>query len=164
MTIRRRPERVVPPEVRFSKFISPEPMSGCLLWLGGCDSDGYGIFRVSTDKQARAHRFAYERARGPVPEELELDHLCRVRSCVNPAHLEAVTGRENTLRGLAITAHHALKTHCVRGHPLYGPNLFRRSDGARGCRLCSYDLRPKKTNRRTRARLALEAWVRSEVA
>lgn len=159
-----RPKFTTAAALRFEKFITPEPTSGCWLWTGGCDPDGYGVFRVSTTKQKRAHRFSFEQARGPVPAGLQLDHLCRVRSCVNPAHLEPVTNRTNTLRGLTLPAANAAKQFCVKGHPLYGPNLFVRPDGARGCRVCRFNVVPKKTARRTAARLELERWAREEVA
>ncbi len=74
--------------------IMPEPNSGCWFWLGAL-SRGYGSL-----KNARAHRVAYEMTIGPIPEGLVIDHLCRVTSCVNPDHLEAVTQAENVRRGL----------------------------------------------------------------
>jgi len=84
-------------EERFMKYVEPEPNSGCWLWTGGIAWDGYGNFKVP-GHQRQAHRIAYELWRGPIPDGLQLDHLCSVRSCVNPAHLEAVTGRTNVLR------------------------------------------------------------------
>ena len=80
---------------------------------------------------ALAHRVAYELQVGPIPVGLQLDHLCRVRSCVNPAHLEPVTSAENTRRGLR-----AMKTHCPQGHPYAGENLLIRPTGQRRCRTC----------------------------
>lgn len=82
-----------------------------------------------------AHRVAYEMLVGPIPEGKQLDHLCRQRTCWNPAHLEVVTGRENTLRGVGRTAVNAAKTHCSRGHELAGDNLYVH-DGQRKCRAC----------------------------
>jgi HNH endonuclease len=82
--------------LRFWELVSPEPTSGCWLWTGKT-WNGYGKFIVGGRTMA-AHRYAYELFSGPIPDGLELDHVCRVRSCVNPAHLEACTHRENTNR------------------------------------------------------------------
>ncbi len=84
-----------------------------------------------------AHRFAYELAVGPIPVGLDIDHLCRVRNCVNPDHLEAVTRRENLMRSpIALTALNARKIQCTKGHALADDNLVVHSDGKRGCRTC----------------------------
>jgi hypothetical protein len=107
----------------------------CWLWRASRERGGYGMFHLDGKKRL-AHRVAYELAIGPVPEGLVLDHLCRTRDCVNPKHLEPVTFRENVLRGAGITAQCARKSHCLRGHPLSGPNLYLHSDGRRECRSC----------------------------
>ncbi len=85
----------------------------------------------------RAHRFAFEMARGPVPEGLQLDHLCRVRHCVNPGHLELVTSRVNTLRGTSFSAVNATKTHCPKGHPYSTENTHTDASNKRHCRVCN---------------------------
>lgn len=72
--------------------------TGCWLWTGAKTSDGYGNFRIG-DHWTPAHCFAYKEIIGPIPDGLQLDHLCRVRLCVFPLHLEPVTSRENTIRG-----------------------------------------------------------------
>jgi hypothetical protein len=82
----------------------PEPNSGCVLWLGELNSAGYGRISQGNNhvgKRVRylAHRVSYELAKGQVPEGMELDHLCRVRCCINPEHLEPVTRSENNRRG-----------------------------------------------------------------
>ncbi|KAB2977369.1 HNH endonuclease [Streptomyces sp. SS1-1] len=82
-----------------------------------------------------AHRVAYQEIVGPIPEGLQLDHLCRVRHCVNPAHLEPVTSRENTLRGENLVAINAAKTHCKRGHLFDAANTYRWRN-SRICREC----------------------------
>jgi hypothetical protein len=119
---------------------------GCWYWLGSFFRDGYGRFKHG-GRDDVAHRVSYELAKGPIPDWLELDHLCRNRGCVNPAHLEAVTGRVNVLRGETIVRTNAEKTHCSKGHPLSGDNLFIRRDGRRRCRTCE-----RASQQRLRAR------------
>jgi len=104
----------------------------CWLWTGARFSNGYGSFWL-LGKSVGAHRVAYELWRGPIPEGLHLDHLCRVRHCVNPDHLEPVTVRENLSRS---PVHQMNYTHCVHGHPLSGDNLYL-WNGRRKCRECN---------------------------
>lgn len=100
--------------------------------------DGYSTaYDVFEKRQRPTHCIVYERLVGRVPNGLELDHLCRVRNCVNPSHLEPITHRENVLRGKTIAAARAAQTHCVNGHPLSGENLFRQHSGGRRCRTCN---------------------------
>lgn len=104
---------------------------GCWEWLGA-RSDGYGRIQIA-GRSCRTHRVAYEMFAGPIPEGMALDHLCRNRSCCNPAHLEVVTWGENNRR----TAHYnALKTHCPNGHPYDEFNTYHHSDGSRECQVC----------------------------
>jgi hypothetical protein len=95
----------------------------CWLWTGAIDRDGYGRF-----ERTMAHRVAYELAVGPIPEGLTIDHVkargCTNLNCVNPAHLEAVTGPENTARGTSFGAVNAVKTHCVNGHEFTEENTY----------------------------------------
>jgi hypothetical protein len=108
----------------------------CWLWTGS-QWHGYGQIRISR-KWRKAYRVSYEEFIGPVPAGLELDHVCRRPECINPAHLEPVTHRENILRGSAPAALQARKTHCVNGHPLSGENL--RLEGRhRRCRICAIE-------------------------
>lgn len=117
----------------------------CWLWLG-TGSGGYGAFRWM-GKMRQAHRLAYELLVGPVPADRELDHLCRVRRCVNPDHLEPVTHRTNVLRGYSIVAlQHVrpkpLPSHCKRGHPFDAENTGSSGpakNGRRRCRTCHRD-------------------------
>jgi hypothetical protein len=109
---------------------------GCWIWTGRLGRDGYG-YVDAYDRQHTAHRYLYAQMIGPLPQELHLDHLCRVRCCVNPDHVEPVTPKENIRRGDGWAGRHARQTHCVHGHPLDGDNLFVRPDGERVCRTCS---------------------------
>ena len=129
--------------VRWRQNIWPDEETGCWLWMGHTDKDGYGkmSFRVGGQAlYARAHRWGYEALRGSVPQELVLDHLCRVRSCVNPWHLEPVTNAVNIRRGETGSSNQARAnkiTHCPFGHAYEGWNLIR-YQGRRSCRKCMY--------------------------
>jgi len=124
---------------RIARRIEPEPNSGCWLWTGHVERTGYG--RVWWNRhQGMAHRVVYQILNGPIPEAT-LDHRCRVRSCVNPAHLRPATQRENIFAAgsLSITKVAAEKMHCVRGHALTEENIRRIvRDGSehRDCREC----------------------------
>src|SRR5438105_2573404 len=108
-----------------------EKTDTCWLWTASTANGGYGAF-VLNDVIVRAHRFAYELLVGPIPEGLQLDHLCRVRHCVNPAHLEPVTQQENIRRGERATA-----THCPNGHEYTPENTQIRTGAHRpGTRVC----------------------------
>ncbi len=120
---------------RFWANIQVEPNTGCWLWSGWVTDKGYARFRDCGQK-VRVHRWAYEHFRGPIPDGLVIDHLCNTPSCVNPAHLEPKTSRENILRGHGATAVHARKTHCPQGHPYDEENTYRPPNGQRKCRGC----------------------------
>lgn len=120
---------------RLLLYVSIDAASGCWLWVGATRGTGYGAFGIGR-RQFQAHRVAYELLVGPIPQGLQIDHLCRVRRCVNPAHLEPVTQRENLLRGNTIVAAQAAQTHCKRGH-LFDEANTRVRNGQRLCRACS---------------------------
>jgi len=124
---------VLPPLERFLNRIENVSESGCWLWVGSLRG-GYGIL-YAQGRRVSVHRYSYEWFVGPVPQGFLLDHLCRVRNCVNPDHLEPVTNRENVLRGIGPTAENARKTHCIRGHALTGENLYV-NQGSRYCQAC----------------------------
>jgi hypothetical protein len=106
-------ERMITMIKQFEDYVIPEPNSGCFLWIGRLSSCGYGQ-KMHYGKSLLAHRLAYELERGGIPNGLEVDHLCRVRSCVNTRHMEIVTHKENTLRGNAPTAINSRKQFCPR--------------------------------------------------
>jgi hypothetical protein len=116
--------------------------SDCIEWLASTNGVGYGSFRLDPEQGSRrvyAHRWSYEYHVGAIPDGLHLDHLCRNTVCVNPAHLEPVTCRENLLRGVGSPAQNAAKTHCHKGHALAGENLYiSPSTGYRHCRTCTH--------------------------
>jgi HNH endonuclease len=125
----------VPPETRLARLVdrSAGP-DGCWNFLGALVC-GYGSFRLGSRK-VKAHRYAYELwGAGSVPPGLTIDHLCRNRACVNPAHLEAVSMRDNILRGTAPPALLAAATACPNGHPYTEANT-ERYRGKRRCRTC----------------------------
>lgn len=138
---------------RFWKLVNKTDT--CWLYTGNTWK-GYGQFGVQQSpgvwKQKKAHRIAYELLVGPIPEGLHLDHLCRVHSCVNPAHLEPVTNRENGVRGVGLTAR-ALATHCHLGHEYTDENtaVTITAEGLRHreCRTCANDRRIERVIRET---------------
>jgi len=128
------PTRSLSAEERFLAKVDKDPETGCWLWTARINAKGYAEFRFRGT--VRAHRWAYKHFVGPVPDGLPLDHLCRVRHCVNPAHLEPVTPRENTLRGDTIPAAEAARTACPAGHPYTPENTYRHRGAKRRCVTC----------------------------
>jgi len=110
---------------------------GCWLWTGAVNSNGYAHFYVpnTPSRPVCAHAWIWQLFNGPVPSGLEIDHLCRVRRCVNPAHLETISHRLNVLRGTAPPAICARQTHCKNGHEFTADNT-RYDQGKRRCRVC----------------------------
>lgn len=138
---------VAPMERVFDRLA--EDGSGCWLWLGMQNGAGYGLVK-HVGRRLMVHRVTYELMIAEVPDGLVLDHLCRVRRCANPYHLEPVTNTVNLLRGEGFGARNARKTSCDSGHPLSGANLLISCD-QRVCRTCK---RTKEAARRARVRSA----------
>lgn len=123
-------------EEQETRFWSKVDKSGsCWLWTGSKTSWEYGQHTVD-GKNWRVHRLAYILTKGEIPKGLHLDHLCRVRHCVNPDHLEPVTNKQNVLRGIGPTANNARKTHCKRGHEFTEANTYVYTRGEHQERFC----------------------------
>lgn len=135
----------ITPEDRFWPKVQKN--EGCWEWLASHDTRGYGLFWLN-GKWIGAHRYAYELIVGPIPEGLELDHLCRNKGCCNPAHTEPVTHRENSTRAVPFkrVVRGPRVTHCRNGHE-YTPENTKLFRGSRSCRTCA-----QESNRRYRAR------------
>lgn len=136
-------------DVRFLSRIEPEPMSGCWLWTGEVIWNGYGHSQTT----GLAHRYAWERANGPIPAGLVVDHKCRTRSCVNVDHLRVVTRTENVLvNSVSLPAKNLLKTCCPRGHEYDQTKTGANGRKYRKCSVCESAL----ASMRWRARRELE--------
>lgn len=134
------PNRITPEQrplrVRFEEKYVQIPHCGCWIWTAST-SAGYGqLWHRDHGRAIGAHRIAYELYRGEIPAGFDIDHLCRTPSCVNPDHLEAVTHRENVMRGESPGARAQRRTHCSEGHVLSGENLYVEPSGCRRCRIC----------------------------
>lgn len=120
----------------------------CWWWTGHKDKKGYGNFRVAKDKCSKAHKFSWVLHFGFIPKDLHVDHKCENESCVNPFHLQLLTNQENNEKSTSPSAENKRKTHCIRGHPLFGYNLYVEPSGTRVCIACKT---ARENERRRRA-------------
>lgn len=122
---------------RFWTHVVGDIQTHCWVWTARSNRYGHAQVKLGGGNQG-GHRLAYMWLVGPIPLFFVIDHLCRNRLCVNPSHLEAVTARENTRRGLSPQAANARKTHCPRGHPYDETNtIWLPNKAGRRCRACS---------------------------
>lgn len=133
---------------RFLAKCIPEPMTGCWIWFGAHQPSGYGQL-WNGERPEQAHRIAYRLHCGEIPVGAEIDHRCKNPWCVNPVHLEAVSHAENIRRSNTVMGRNSRKTHCLRGHALYGGNLRIDTSGNRQCRICT-NWRAREAKRRKR--------------
>ena len=136
--------------------IMPIPESGCWIWLGSCAQSGYAHVKID-HKTRYIHRIIYEHFKGPISPGLTIDHLCRVRCCINPDHLEQVTRGQNVLRGESTSAKNRRKTHCIHGHELCGANLVhvKSRPRTRVCRICTQARLKISNQKQKEARLCI---------
>ena len=121
---------------RFEEKYQPIPWTGCWLWTASTHRDGYGEMRNRKGEKDKAHRISYEMYKGKIPDELCVDHICRVRACVNPDHLRLLTPTQNTMAGFGYMANFARRTHCNYGHEFTPENTITQNGARRRCRTC----------------------------
>ena len=146
------------PEIRFRRATewgdppSHRPELGpCLIYLGADNGNGYGQFRYN-GKNSYAHRYGWERVHGPIPDGLTVDHLCRVRRCVNADHLEITDSVDNYMRAVAV------RTHCPNNHEYTSLNTGRKRN-SRLCKTCQREQWRRGEAKRSEARRAIRAAV-----
>lgn len=137
---------------RFWSRVDQKGQDFCWHWLGPINSNGYGRFHAE-GRSVMAHRVPVWLSGKLIPSGMEVDHICKNRRCVNPAHLRVVTHRENLLSGDTITAKAAATTHCPAGHELSGDNLLA-VPGRRKCRECERSRKSAKYEPTTSRRRA----------
>lgn len=144
--------RAKAPEERFWNYV--DATGDCWEWTGSRNPNGYGRFCPTSHTSTTAHRFAWQALIGPIPDEMEVDHLCRNRGCVNPDHLEVVTHHENCHRGYLVWMVHRARTHCKHGHAFTPENTGEQYHGGRFCRICQngYSRKSRASARLRRAK------------
>lgn len=127
---------------RYASDVYPEPNTGCWIWVGCTSRVGYGMIAVPKESGqpfgTGAHRVFYQALRGIIPRGMVIDHLCKVKACVNPDHMEVVTLAENTRRAQS-GSKHPKPTHCKRGHRYTAETtIVHKSDGRWECKTCTH--------------------------
>lgn len=129
--------------LRSSTEMKVPELGECMVYDGQRSPDGYGVVRIER-KHQMVHKYMWSLENGPVPDGLQLDHLCNNEPCWRQDHLEAVTPRENSLRSNSPASHNSRKTHCKHGHELSGENLKQWTSASgnrrRECRDCRRDI------------------------
>jgi hypothetical protein len=126
--------------------VEVDPQTGCWLWTMGKNSNGYAFGRFPGSTSRQMHRLTYLQLVGPVPKGMVLDHVCRVRHCVNPRHLEATTNRVNILRGVGAPALNARMSSCRKGH-----QFKTESNGSRRCPVCKLEWQRERRAQKKRS-------------
>ena len=134
--------------------------SGCVLWTGACNPNGYGTISAN-GRQSYVHRVMFEMFEGPIPEDRpQLDHVkdrgCTHKNCANVAHLEPVTNHENNLRAQTLAVTYAARTHCINNHEYTPANTRITPQGSRQCRRCVADTARRIRREKARLRPAIE--------
>ncbi len=131
----------------YTKVIVGGP-DDCWPWTGSVDRKGYGDFHVAKGKTNKAHIFSFLLHGGKLKPGQHVDHKCNNPPCQNPKHLRPLSNKKNNARSQSPSAINARKTHCIRGHPLSGPNLYVRPNGHRSCRKCHAEREVKRYAKR----------------
>lgn len=144
------PEQII---CRLEERVYKDPNSGCWIYLGQINAKGYPLCSFVNFKTKTAYRLVYELCKGKIPAGLEIDHVCRVRSCINPNHLDAVTHAENMRRSIGYNIGHHVLTVCRKGHPYTPENEIIRRHWKTGaiyhnCRICTNEAQRKNALKR----------------
>ena|SRR5215469_14381135 len=142
---------------RLLSKIRIDPSSGCWIWQGAL-SRGYGVIKID-GKMLKTHRVMFRHGYGPIRKGFHLDHLCRVKACANPEHLEEVSPRENMMRGESIQALNARKTECDHGHKFSDENTYIDKRGNRACKTCTFE-RSAQWRKTQKGKAYLRRWYR----
>lgn len=128
---------IIPETERFWAKVDKRTANECWPWTAGKTAQGYGGFHPAKNTTVLAHRWSYRDAHGSLDSSLVVDHLCRNRTCVNPAHLEQVTNLENLRRGEGYALANGMRSACINGHEYTPDNTYIDPSGGARCRRCA---------------------------